>query len=122
MAIGSLINEIISFPLKFNNLEDISLYSFLKEIGYFKHYNEVYENDVAKTLIQHPECINAWLNWSENKRVTSGWYIQNQENGHYVVGYYPSYEGNTQIFYSDITNACAAFIIKEIEAVRNSQH
>jgi ABC-type Fe3+ transport system substrate-binding protein len=68
MEIESLISEITSFPVKFLSLGNISFYTFLKDIGYFKDYNQVNEDNVAEALVQNPEYIDAWIGWSEDKR------------------------------------------------------
>ena len=122
MEIESLINEIISFPEKFLRLGNISIYPFLKDIGYFKDYDQVQEDNIAKALIQQPEYINTWFGWSEDKRVTSGWYIQDKEDGNFLVGYFPKNDEHPQVLYTNITNACAGFIKREIEDVRIRIH
>jgi hypothetical protein len=121
MGIKSLINEIISFPEKFRS-GNISIYSFLKGVGYFEDYDQVQEDNIAKALIQHPEYINTWFGWSEDKRVTSGWYIQDKEDGNYIVGYSPKNDKHPQMSYTNITKACAGFIKREIEDVRTRMH
>ena len=118
MELESLINEIISFPVKFYSLGNISIYSFLSNVGYLEHYNQVQDDSIATALAQSPEYIDAWFDWSENKRVTSGWYIEKGENAHYIVGFYPPSESHPPVYYADITKACTVFIIKEIESVR----
>ncbi len=120
MEIESLISAIISFPVKFLSLGNISIRSFLKDVGYFEDYDQVHEDNIAKALVQSPEYIDAWIGWSEDKRVTAGWCIQKKENGYYLVRYYPPNKDYIQMSYSNITNACAAFIKREVEDVRNS--
>lgn len=113
-----MINEIISFPGEFRRLGNISINSFLKNIGYFKNYDQVQEENLTNALTDNPKYIDKWLGWSEDKRVSSGWYFEQKENGVYVVGYYPKNEMFPEIEFYDITNACAAFIKREIENVR----
>ena len=56
---------------------------------------------------------------SEDKRTTSGWYFIQYEKGNYIVGYFPSNADMKAIEFVDIKEACAAFIKKEIEDIRN---
>jgi hypothetical protein len=114
-----MINEIISFPGEFHRLGNISINSFLKDIGYFKNHNQVQEENLTNALIDNPKYIDQWLVWSEDKRVSSGWYFKQRENGVYVVGYYPKNERFSEIEFDDVTNACAAFIKRAIEDVRS---
>lgn len=92
--------------------------SLLKESGYFEMYDQVNEAEITKALNEHPECINDWIMLSEDKRCSSGWYITENENGKYIVGYYPAEEFEITE-YCDVKEACAAFIKLEIEAIRN---
>jgi hypothetical protein len=69
-------------------------------------------------LTNHSELIEQWLRWSENKRVTSGWYFMRQ-SGKYVVGFRPN---------GDILNiaepelACAEFVVREVKAMMAIHH
>jgi hypothetical protein len=120
MNISNLIRSILRLPEKFHALENISIYSLLKETGYFEKHNQINETDILGELNKNPECINHWLNWSDDKRTPSGWYFKQNEKGKYVVGYFPASEQSKQMEYSDSKEACAAFIKKEIEEIRKS--
>jgi hypothetical protein len=69
---------------------------------------------VSTYLSHHPALVEQWLRWSEDKRVSSGWYFM-RESSKYVVGYTP--KGETLSF-ADAVPACAAFIIREVHAIR----
>ena len=69
---------------------------------------------LAKFLARHPELVEEWLHWSEDKRVSSGWYFLKERN-EYVVGYYPNGE---RLSFADPVRACAEFVNREIEAIR----
>jgi hypothetical protein len=64
-------------------------------------------------LTDHPELIEEWLRWSENKRVTSGWYFVRQTD-HYIVGFHPKGES---FVLADPALACAEFVTREVEAI-----
>jgi hypothetical protein len=90
----------------------------LKECGYFELHGQISEADIFQELKQHLQCIDQWLSWSENKRSSSGWYFRENENGQYVVGYFPLQESSEATEYFDKTEACSAFIKREIEDIR----
>lgn len=120
MNTETLINSIVNLPEKFYSLENISIYSLLKEMGYFEMYSQVDEINILKELIRNPKCINQWLSWSEDKRSCLGWYFKQNGENKYIVGYYPV-KGNLKIIeYFDIKEACAAFIKREIEDIRKT--
>jgi hypothetical protein len=120
MNIETIISSIVNLPDKFNRVANISIYSLLKETGYFEMHNQVNEIGIIKYLVNHTECINQWLCWSEDKRSSSGWYFKESEEGKYLVGYFPTKENFKPIEYSDLTEACAAYIKHEIEDIRTS--
>ena len=119
MNIHNIVDKIIHIPTTFENHGNIkSAYSLLEETGYFEIYNRVHEDVLRLALEQHPECINSWLIWSENKRADCGWYFRQNDYGKYVVGYFPKTENATEYEYADIKFATAAFIKHEIEEIR----
>ena len=115
-----VINNIIYLLDKFYKLGNISIYSLLKESGYFELYNQISELEISVMLIQHSKCIDQWLSWSENKRNSSGWYFKQKEDGKYIVGYFPTKEDLKTTEYFEIIEACAAFIKREVEDIRKS--
>ncbi len=61
----------------------------------------------------YPELVEQWLRWSENKRVSSGWYFVHRSGG-YVVGFHP--EGEV-LNIAQPELACAEFVVREIKAM-----
>ncbi|HNO71685.1 MAG TPA: hypothetical protein PKO16_07945 [Bacteroidia bacterium] len=120
MNTNNLIKSILSLPEKFHTIRNVSIYSLLKETGYFEIHGQINEAIIIDELNKHPEYINHWLNWSDDKRTTSGWYFKQNENGKYVVGYSPASEQSKQMEYFDLKEACAVFIKREIEEIRKS--
>lgn len=111
------IKEILFIPKEFYTQRNVSIFSLLKETGYFELYNQISEAEIFDLVIQYPECIEYWLNWSENKRVNAGWYFKQNDDGEYIVGYFPP-KSKLDTCYTNINEACAAFIKKEIEDIR----
>lgn len=120
MNTETIISSIVNLPDNFYKIENVSIYLLLKETGYYEKYNEVNEANILKYLVSHTECVNQWLCWSEDKRSSSGWYFKEIAVGKYIVGYYPTKEHFKQVEFSDIIEACTAFIKREIEDIRKS--
>jgi hypothetical protein len=70
--------------------------------------------------MQHPECIEAWMDLSSDKRTKAGWYLIEQ-NGEGMVGYFPDTIDKPTRKFADLGEACAHFIMLEIEEQRNSK-
>ena len=81
-----IINNIIQLPTMFHSRGDISMYTLLKESGYFENYDQITESDITAELLRFPVYINSWLNWSDDKRSASGWFFNLNKNGKYLVG------------------------------------
>jgi len=115
-----VIEEIIILPKKFFNYENNkSISALLKETGYFEMHNEIKEDDILKVLLAHSNYVNHWLNWSADKRSSSGWYFKHGPNhNEYIVNYFPKNLKNEEMIYSNPKNACAAFIKREMETIR----
>jgi hypothetical protein len=113
-------NNIIHLPEKFWKQRDVSIYSLLKESGYFELHNQISEANILDALTKHPKCVGKWLTWSADKRNSSGWYFKQDGNGKYIVGFFPSNENLKMTEYLDVKEACAAFVKREIENIRKS--
>ncbi len=116
---NNIAGTILFLPSEFKSPEnDQSIYSLLQNTGYFDLYDQVQENQITEALAEHSECIDHWMEWSEDKRSGSGWYFIQNDQGKYIVGYYPEQEGFEPIEYAERKEACAAYIKREIEDIR----
>ncbi|MEW6233736.1 MAG: hypothetical protein AB1566_15690 [Chloroflexota bacterium] len=96
-----------------------SIYDLLKQSGYFEQHDQVDESGLREALSRHPEYIDEWISYSEDKRTDSGWYIK-QEGNCVTVGYFQrGHTKNRDASYADLTDACAAFIRRELEDIRS---
>jgi hypothetical protein len=69
-------------------------------------------------IIANPQIVDHWLRWSENKRVSAGWYFIRRASG-FAVGFHPDGE---ILNISDPYLACAEFIAREVGSVVARQH
>ena len=65
---------------------------------------------LASVLRAEPALIDGWLLWSQDKRVSSGWYFERDGDG-CAVGYFP--EGK-RVRFDDVALGCAQFIPLEV--------
>lgn len=110
------IEKIIRIPHDYRkgNASPIAL---VRESGYVELYNKINEAEIEEILKLHPQVIDEWLLWSENKRSNPTWHFDKFEDGTYAVAY--STEGKeAEINTKDEFKACAAFIKREIESTR----
>jgi hypothetical protein len=111
-----MIKQIIEIPKEFKRKKDISIFQLLVNTGYIKNKNDINIEDIKKELKEKPELIQFWLNYSEDKRTSGGWYLLKKNDSTFIVG---NIDGRSKSIFTDCFDACATFIKKEIEAIRN---
>jgi hypothetical protein len=122
MINDELVLRILNIPRTFfNPTNDNSVYSLLKQTGYFREKDKVDEKTIINILEQNPEYTEDWLDWSANKRSDAGWYFKVGDDKGYTLGYLDSEKGIIkQEDYLDARTVCAKYIILEIESIRSS--
>jgi len=82
-------------------------------------HDQIDEFKIFEMIAIHPEYIKDWLQFSGDKRTSESWYFRETDNGRSIVGYYPDMTDKKFKVYSNINEACAAFIKLELEGIRN---
>jgi hypothetical protein len=82
--------------------------------GYRDRWRTITVGMLANSLRQHPDWVDAWMRWSEDKRVSSGWYISRCGESGYDVGQYPTVP---PVRYRDQIEACAIFVRYELASI-----
>lgn len=113
-----MIKEICQIPIKFKT-ENKSIYDLLKEIGYFENSDSVTIESIEDYLNKNKSIIEDWINYSLDKRTSSGWYII-EGNKIIIVGHLNNNEGpEEKKEFADLSEACAVFILNEIKSIKN---
>jgi hypothetical protein len=73
---------------------------------------------ICAYITAHPEIVDDWLRWSENKRVSAGWYFIRRASG-FEVGFHPDGE---VLSISDPNLACAEFVAREVGSIVARHH
>jgi hypothetical protein len=94
----------------------------LQECGFIGGTTQLSREAIIKVLSSDPSLIQDWLRYSGDKRTSSGWFLM--ENGR--VGYLDARSNASRAIQLDLgpindnlTSACAEFIIKETEGIRD---
>jgi hypothetical protein len=119
---STIVGDVIRLPRIFFDRGSISMYALLHEIEYFSMSDLVTEDAIYQEFLEHPEYVNDWVDWSEAKRSSAGWYIRQRGDAGFEVGYFPPHYGSHKVAkYADVAQACAAFVKREIESI-GEQH
>lgn len=111
--------RVVLLPRELQGRETESIFSLLKDSGYFENFNEISEELFRDILSQNEDCVQDWLGFSNNKRSDAGWFFLKEGNATYVVGYLSrESKKNKRFVYNNSIDACASFVKREIEQIR----
>ena len=97
---------------------NVSFYTLLKQGGYAEVYEQVTIEAIRTALIERPDCVKDWIQYSEDQRCHPSWFFR-QNGADYELGYVSLETDNAPITkYSDRFEGCATFIKHLIEMVR----
>jgi hypothetical protein len=83
----------------------------MEAAGVLKHPSALTVEKLTPYLREHPELTGAWMAYSADQRVSSGWYcVPSREDG-YEVGFYPHGE---RLRFNEPERACAEFIVRRL--------
>lgn len=118
MDSSTIAAKLILLPRKFTESGNKSLYTLLKETGYRELKTQVAVQDIREALAVDPECATEWMQYSEDKRCSAGWYFKQEAPKKFVVGYLDDGTSSESLGqYTDSLDACAAFIKNEIDNI-----
>jgi hypothetical protein len=87
----------------------------LRRSGYFAARSTITAETLVDCLSRHPYLVQAWTNWSEDKRTDRGWYLDAL-----VVGYHEPGVRHTPVRFDDPVRACAEFVLREVESIADA--
>jgi len=111
-----IINEILRIPERLAENPNKSFHAVVSEIRQMFANREISDDDLRVQLIQCPAFVQQWLTYSEDKRVSSGWFFRRSDSQKYEVGFCMG-KGNivNASIFDDALKACVLFICKEVE-------
>jgi hypothetical protein len=107
-----VVERVCRLPIDFRDGTKSPL-QLVRDSGYLENPVALTIEAVEDALRRKPELVDEWLGWSEDKRVSSGWYFL-KAGTQFVVGYYPRGEKR---LYADRIAACADFVIHDVASI-----
>jgi hypothetical protein len=98
-------------------LGTMSPVELVERSGYRGLRSEVTVERLADCLAQHPDWVSAWLDYSEDKRSSPGWYIEDRDATETRVGYYEGPSSRPPTPFDDKLRACAEFVRLEVDDI-----
>ena len=109
-----VVGGICELPVQFKARRTVSVSQLVDESGYRTDPGTLTVDEVSRHLHKHPDLIEAWLAYSEDKRTSSGWYLTRRSDDIFEIGYYPEGE---RIVVAGHAAACAEFIVREVRSI-----
>ncbi len=98
-------------------LGTVSAVELVERSDYRGRRDEVTVERLADCLAQHPDWMRAWLDYSEDKRSSPGWYIEGRDATESRVGYYEGRSSRPPMQFDDKVRACAEFVHLEVDDI-----
>jgi hypothetical protein len=118
MNIAECIVAICNFPLTYKNA-NMSPSAIFTNSKYGDQYEFISLEALEEHVKAHPELIDRWILYSQDKRWTPAWAFTKNKSDGWVVSYIQeSGKHGYEIIFGNATNACAFMIKMEFEELR----
>jgi len=108
------VEDVCRLPMDYESFGTKSAVELIARSGYRDRWRSITVRLLADTLGRHPDWVDAWIQWSADKRTSSGWYIRRCGESAFDVG---SHLDVPPVRYGDRTHACAAFVRHELASI-----
>jgi hypothetical protein len=115
--LGRFADELVSLPRRYRKQKTVSIYELLGRTGYFERRDTLSLEAVRTALAKNPESLEEWLEYSQDKRTGSGWYLRG-ESGRFEVAHLQA-DGRVadERLYTNLEEACANFVLRELAEI-----
>ena len=107
MKIEEITQSVCNMAIDFQNKGNVSMRELFTNSGYINIEEKPNEKHFEQCLNNNSDLIQSWLDNSMNTRGSSSWYITENSNTEWLVGFYPN--GKEQVF-KNLNKACAFYI------------
>jgi hypothetical protein len=92
----------------------------VRDAGYDLSNPNVSNGDITSHLRKNPDLVRIWVQYSEDQRSSPAWYLSGPGEGRerlqtWSVGYYCGDGGAPEVQFEDEFEACAFFIMRNLE-------
>ncbi len=116
-----VIHNIITLPSRLRGSGgNVSFFHLLRQSGYFEAHFNITESAVRDALAADLQCVIDWIQFFEDQRTGSGWYLNEDAPG-FVINRFTSNPWTVweSVEYPDLVCACAGLIVRMIEEARS---
>src|SRR5262245_55683775 len=96
--------------------KSMSPFAQLRSSGYLECRHVIDLAKIRDHVAQHPNLIGDWIDYSENKRVSSDWYFSvDAAESPFVVGHFPPDPEKTETSFTDGVEGCAIRVFRRFQ-------
>jgi len=107
------LREICSLPAAYKR-SGLSWHDLVRRNPYTSDHDALTEQSLASFLTSHPDLIELWLGWSEDKRSTPSPFLR-RSGSRYELGYVErGGRFRPSEFFDEPATPCARFILQEL--------
>jgi hypothetical protein len=113
-SMAMTVEDVCRLAWDYRTMRTMSARELVARSGYRERWRSVTVAILEEALRHHPEWVDAWIHWSEDKRISSGWSITDCGESGFDVG-----EDSTKppVRYADRMRACAVFVRHEVASI-----
>jgi hypothetical protein len=114
-----VVDKVAAIPKDFHELGNKSMYQLVIDSGYVDKHEQITNEIITYVLTQKPYRIMEWVQWSEDQRVSEGWFLR-EDNKIWSIGAFSTKDAYKESLtpFPDLRSACADFIKLELEYTR----
>ena len=114
------LDSLCRMPVVFRERGHISMVQLVRDSGFDRSFSTVLESDINAHLRENSELVEAWVGYSQDQRCSPAWYLSGPGDGleglrSWSVGYYSNEGAAPETTFSDEFEACAFFIVRNLE-------
>jgi hypothetical protein len=103
---------IAAIPLTMRQNPHLSPEAIVREAGARSYAPTAMAEAIRAHLVAQPELVMQWLGYSQDQRISSGWFLAEAEEGSgFTLGHYPESASRPSRLFPEAPEACAAFIV-----------
>jgi hypothetical protein len=113
-SLAMTVEDVCRLAWDYDAMRTLSARELIARSRYSDRWRSITVGLLADTLRRRPDWVDAWIRWSADKRVSSGWYIVDCGESGFDVGRHPDMP---PVRYGDRTEACAVFVRHELASI-----
>ncbi len=111
----TVVDNIVNLANDFYRRRNISMYQLFLDSGYLTLQEEISIDEIKAELRSCPYLIESWFNYSDDQRISNGWYVRKESENNYIIN---RIESDSISTFTSKLDACARFVQLQVEVLK----